>query len=252
MFKPFTWNGYSNKLKARIIKPLAVGRLTSKPAEMRLVSGKAGQLRSGNLIEITLIVDEADGVIADSRFLAYGNTALIGAGDVVCELVLRKNYDQAMRISAELIDSQVRDRKNRPAFPEDVGSHINLALSALEEALGQCDDIPLPTSYTPPTPFQADGESTCIENWLDLSVEEKKQVIEGVIASDIRPYIELDAGGIEIAKLEGYKLTIAYQGACTTCYSAVGSTLSAIQGILRQKVHPQIEVEPDASALSLS
>ena len=68
---------------------------------------------------------------------------------------------------------------------------------------------------------------------------------------EVQPYIELDAGGIEVPELKnGQEVVIAYQGACTTCPSSTGATLNAIQEILRARVHPSLTVKPDLSLLS--
>ena len=62
----------------------------------------------------------------------------------------------------------------------------------------------------------------------------------------MRPYIALDAGGVEVINLlEDKEVIIAYQGSCTSCYSAIGTTLSYIQQVLRAKVHPSLVVVPD-------
>lgn len=62
----------------------------------------------------------------------------------------------------------------------------------------------------------------------------------------MRPYIALDAGGIEVINLiEDKQVIIAYQGSCTSCYSSIGTTLSYIQQTLRAKVHPDLVVIPD-------
>lgn len=65
-----------------------------------------------------------------------------------------------------------------------------------------------------------------------------------VIDQRIRPALAGDGGGLEIIALEGLTLTIRYQGACGTCPSAIHGTLSAIEGLLRREVNPDIEVVP--------
>jgi NifU-like protein len=101
---------------------------------------------------------------------------------------------------------------------------------------------------SPLTPEMMSGSG--IEGWEELSLKEKLSIIEQVIQTEIRPYIELDAGGIQIIDLsDTHQLTIAYQGSCTSCHSATGSTLSAIQNILQAKVYPAIQVIPDLSYL---
>jgi NifU-like protein len=144
----------------------------------------------------------------------------------------------------------VRDKNDKEAFPPEVYGHLNLVLSAIENASEQCTDIPYDEVHidSPIHPEIASGG--LYPDWLALSKPEKIQVIEEIIQKEIRPYIELDAGGIQIIDLsDQYELTIAYQGSCTSCHSATGSTLNAIQHILHARVHPDIVVTPDLSFL---
>ena len=143
---------------------------------------------------------------------------------------------------------------NRDKSPGRVecGAFANLALEAIERACKKCNDIPFADHYAPPPVSDEITGTPQYPNWIELSDLQKMSALESIIQSDIRPYIELDAGGIEISKVEGYKIVIVYQGACTSCYSATGATLSAIQKILRTKVHADIEVIPDSSVLTFS
>ena len=137
-YKPFAWDLYSKKLCKAILHPHNGGVITQEEAdlcEMRLVVGKAGRFRDGNVAKIFILVDEDDGQIADSKFQMFGDSALAGALQILCGLVLRKNYDQAGHISADFIDAQVRDKADIPAFPKSTYSHLNLALSALSDAV---------------------------------------------------------------------------------------------------------------------
>ncbi len=250
----FPWARYSKKLIQKIEKPRHGGYFTQEEAAqrgMRLVVGKQGELQDGNAIHLYLFVDESDGVIADAKFQVFGQSALIGAAEAACELLIRKNYDQALKVTADLIDRQVRDKAENPAFPEETFAHLNLVLDAIEQAAEQCLDIPFAEAYVP-TPLESKGSETGgYPGWELLSREQKIAVIEEVIAADIRPYIELDAGGVQILDLvEDRELIIAYQGACTSCYSATGATLNAIQEILRAKIDPNLVITPDASFLS--
>ncbi len=82
--------------------------------------------------------------------------------------------------------------------------------------------------------------------------EQKLAVIEKVLDEDVRPYIELDEGGIEVqALIHDKELIIGYTGNCTSCYSSIGSTLSTIQQIVQSKVHPDLKVVPNLDALHL-
>jgi NifU-like protein len=250
----FPWARYSKKLAQKIENPRHGGSFTADEAEergMRLCVGTAGDPKDANFVCLHLLVDESDGVIADAKFRVFGQSALIGAAEAACDVLIRKNYDQARRLSAELIDKQVRDKPDVPAFPEETFAHLNLVLDAIEMAAELCLDIPLAVAYVP-TPLEAKGEpNEGYPGWKELSREQKIAVIEEVIATEIRPYIELDAGGVQIVDLiEDRDLIIAYEGACTSCHSATGATLNAIQEILRARVDPTLVIVPDASFLS--
>lgn len=227
------WQHYSAKLKKHILDPRAWGTLGAR-AGMRTVQGEEGVVELGNALRITLLVDLEEGIIADAKFTAFGETALIGAADIVCELVIGKTYVQAMRLSADMIDQ-------KGSFPPLTYPHINFALSALEEACSQCTDIPVSTSTPLPQEFFEGGN---YPEWTSLTQGERLSLLEEIIQRDIRPFIELDDGGVRIEGLEGDLLTIAYEGACTTCPASFGATLHAIQQLLRTKLHPTIVVAP--------
>lgn len=249
----FPWARYSKKLIAKIEHPRCAGFFTKEQSEergMHLAIGREGKITDGNEVIFYWLVDPEDGIIVDSRFQVYGQSALIGAAEITCELLIGKNYDQGRRIGAELIDKYARDRPDEASFPKETSPHLNLILGAIDQAGEQCLTIPLSLSYTHmPAPFQRGEVSheTPLD-WEKLTLQQKLGVIEQVIASDVRPYIELDAGGIIVKELLNDKeVIIAYQGSCTSCFSATGTTLSYIQQTLRAKVHASLLVIPDLS-----
>ena len=234
----------SKKIKEKLDRLRYVGFFTLNQAEekgMRLVTGKEG------MVCLYWLVDEADGVIADAKFQVFGPPALIAAAEIASELVLRKNYDQASRVSADLLDRHVRDRKDSPAFPPEAFSFLNQILSAIDRAVHQCIDIPYAATDYEATPIEWDGGDmpNGIPGWEALPQPQKIAILEEVIDKEIRPYIELDAGGVKIRELkENGEVHIAYEGSCTTCHSSTGSTLTAIQQILKRRVHPTLSVVP--------
>lgn len=249
------WVEYSKKWINKIETRRHVGSLTSEDAKarrMRLVVGKEGSCKEGSAVAFYLFVDPEDGIIAEAKFQVFGPSALIGAAELICESVMRKNYDQARRLSIDWLDRQARDFLHEPAVPKSTHIYLQQALSALTHATEQCFDIPIAELYAPPTPFEISGEARqSYPGWATLSEEQKLAVIEEVIDQEIRPYVELDAGGVQVVRFIGKnRLLIAYQGACTTCLSATGTTLDAIQQILRNKIDSAIEVIPDLSHTS--
>ncbi|HSX10937.1 MAG TPA: NifU family protein [Chlamydiales bacterium] len=243
MIQPHYWELFSKKLREKIDRLRFVGFFSPALAEeknMRLVTGRVGNLC------LYWLVDETDGIIADAKFQAFGPIGLIGAAEVGTELILRKNYDQASRLSADLIDQHVRDRKETPAFPKECHPYLNQILTAIDHAVQQCLDIPFAATYDT-TPIESDfGEIPGgIPGWEQFPSNQKLKIIEEVVDKEIRPYIELDAGGVHIKNfINDREVVIAYEGSCTTCHSSTGSTLTAIQQILKSRVHPSIFVTP--------
>lgn len=230
------------KLDKRLASLRYVGFFTFGQAEekgMRLVTG-----REGNVC-LYWLVDEADGIIADAKFQAFGPVALIAAAEIASELALRKNYDQASRISADLIDQHLRDQKNTPVLPP---ATLNQILSAIDRAVHQCLDIPFAVSYET-TPIEKDFPEIPggLPGWDKMPDSQKKELIEEVIEREIRPYIELDAGGVQVVAFQTNEVRISYEGACTSCHASTGSTLSAIQHILKARLHPSLIVVPEIS-----
>ncbi len=234
----------NKKLKEKIHSLRFVGSFSENDAKMkgmRYVEGKE------NNVIFYLLVDETDGVIADVKFQAFGPLALIAAAEILSELVIRKNYVQASRITADLIESTAKTSQEETVFPSHFHGLLNQLLSAIDHATQSCSDISCNSQSYDMTPIEWDSSAhpDGIPGWDTFSLEQKKHLIEEVIHKDIRPYIELDSGGVTIHELkENNELFIAYAGSCTTCHSATGSTLSAIQQILRAKIHPAITVIP--------
>ncbi|MBS0654600.1 MAG: NifU family protein [Verrucomicrobia bacterium] len=250
MIKTFPWARYSRKLAMRIENPYCVGIFSVEDATERhlhLAKGSVGEIQAGNFLVFYWLVDPEDGVIIDARFQAFGNSALVGACEAACELVIGKNYDQARRMSAELLDRHLQDKSKLPAFPEETFAHLNLVVDGLERTAESCSGIPLAETYVAPPIAMHDIEVVegGFPGWQELTAKQKMGVIESVLETEVRPYIELDAGGVEVVDLVNEKeVIIAYKGSCTSCHSATGATLSFIQQILRAKVFPDLDVIP--------
>lgn len=256
-FPSFPWHRYSRKVIARIENARCYGTFTPEDAterQMRAILGQEGLIEDGNAVHLYWLLDPTDGVIVDARFQVFGQSALIAAADAACELLIGKNYDQAKRIGADLIDRHLRDRIDQEAFPIETHAHLNLVVSAIEDAVSRCFDIPLSPTYLSPVPRDiATSEQGGYPSWLELPREQKLSLIEDVLNEEIRPYIELDAGGVEVLDLiNDSELLISYQGSCTTCYSSIGATLSTIQQILQSKIHPSLKVVPNLDDLKFA
>jgi len=78
-----------------------------------------------------------------------------------------------------------------------------------------------------------------------LNSEQESQLLKQInqfLDQRVRPALAGDGGGLEVLGLEGYTLSIRYQGACGSCPSAIHGTLVAIENLLRREINPALEV----------
>lgn len=240
MIQQFPWVTFSAKMIKSILRPVHAGELKTP------YIGEEGSGDNGSKVRFYLLVNTEDGVIQDAKFKAFGETLLIGAADIICELVMQKNYGSAKRISAELVEKTAEERSHKKGFPSEAASYINLALEALDLALAKCDGLPIPEEFLVTPVDLSDLKNGDYPNWAALTHVERIALISEVLTHEIAPYVQLDGGDVKIKELKNdIELTIKYEGSCTTCISSTGSTLNAIQQILRARVHPQLVVIPD-------
>lgn len=225
---------YSKKVILHFEHPKNCGVLVARN-EIPLVTGKYE--KNGLKIALYLLVDATDGIIADAKFQAIAPPLIIAALDVLCDLVIRKNYALAKSIRPENILKALDD--------DDI--NLTPLLDTLDAATNSCAELHLPT-----TPLPKENKGAGLPDWASYSKKEKLALIEKVIEEEIRPYIEMDEGGIEVQELiNDQEIVIAYKGACTTCFSSIGATLNSIQEIIQSKLHPDLTVVPDLSLLTI-
>lgn len=85
------------------------------------------------------------------------------------------------------------------------------------------------------------------EEELQLSSEEETELfkkINELLDVRVRPALAGDGGGLQVLGLDGYTLTIRYQGACGSCPSSIRGTLVAIENLLKREINPAIDVVP--------
>lgn len=87
---------YSKETMKRFLDPQNFGRLEKANAV-----GKVGNPRCGDLMEITMLVE--DNVIKEIKFHTLGCAAAISVSDVVCDLIKGKTLEEAQNISEQEI-----------------------------------------------------------------------------------------------------------------------------------------------------
>ena len=74
---------------------------------------------------------------------------------------------------------------------------------------------------------------------LDMSIEDLNKVLE-----EIRPYLAMDGGDMEVVGMKGLEIHMKLHGACDGCPHAGLTMKYGIENLLREKVHEEIEVMP--------
>ncbi len=227
--KKNSWGNIDKKLKEKILKPNNAGFFSeeeSNERSVRLVTGHSENL--GYKVKFYWLVDRDDGTIVDAKFQTFGPPMLIGVADLFCDSAVSRNYQQAKMITLEKID-------------KDIFDIMHLAVT---DASSKCLDIPI--SINANVNLNEDLKSPkSLSEWNNLAKKEKISLIEKVLDEEVRALIALDGGGVEIVDLKGDELLISYHGACSSCYSAFGSTLSFIQETLQKKVYEELYVTPE-------
>jgi len=77
-----------------------------------------------------------------------------------------------------------------------------------------------------------------------MSDVEKYQAIDALFDKAIRPALQGDGGDLELDLVRGNEVIISYQGACGSCPSSAGATLSGIERAIRQNVFADAIVIP--------
>lgn len=83
-------------------------------------------------------------------------------------------------------------------------------------------------------------DNITLEN--QMNDEEKYKAIEELFDKAIRPALESDGGNLELDLVKGNDVIITFQGACVSCPSSSGSTLSGIERALQRAIDPNIHV----------
>ena len=227
---------FSKNFSLRVEAPTCLGHFTKEDALLReatLAQGEAGSYEEGNKVIFSWLIDKT-GIVIDALFSAFGDSTLIGCAERICEKSIGKSYERACHITRNELEAYLSDGKKE--LSRRVKRLISLVLEARDSV---CSSLP---QY---------HEQACHPEWETLSKEERLTLIRGVIEEYILPYLRKDGGGIEILDLvDGYKVSVVFQGACVDCMGSSGSTFAYIQHLLKNKVHASLEIEQKGMSLN--
>ncbi len=245
MIKTYFWARFSSKLKKSLRSLKHSGALTATPG-VKLINGSSKCYMRGSSLAIYWLVNEESLEITNASHITLGGPALMAAAEALCSLSIGKKVAQAITLSADDLDAHFRSRSDKMAFPEESSTDLNVVIDTLDALRDKCGEefSALSSTLNRAAPMEKDSAKE-YPGWGALTKEEKIAVIEEALDKEVRPYVSMDGGGVEIIELEeGDRLIIAYQGACAFCFAATGATLSYIQQTLNKNVSSSIVVVP--------
>ena len=198
------------------------------------------------------LVDTVEDRIYSAKFFAYGGKVSLAVGEALSSLVKGLTIDEACSLLGSDVENHLRDEPEVPSVPE---SKL-FAFGAVEELLKIIkDDYPGAKGLAiASAAAKKDGKpqrsmaelSMADQAWMGLSKEDQKAQIDLVLDEKIRPALMSDGGNVEVLDVvDGEKIIVQYQGACGSCGSSLGATLSFIERALRDDVYNDLQVIPN-------
>jgi NifU-like protein len=114
------WESYSNKVNDRMLNPRHLGEITKEQAAgmgATLVVADWGAEVCGDAIRAFWAVDARSGRILDARFKTFGCGTAIASSDMMCEMIIGKTVDEAMKITNLDVEHALRDDDDTAAIP---------------------------------------------------------------------------------------------------------------------------------------
>ncbi len=242
---------FSQKIESLASSPKFRGAFFTEDAASKNLALVTAKYRD---IKVYWLVDPYSDLIYDAKFFSYGGTLSIAMGDTLCQLAKGMKVESACSLSIAGLESMLRDTPDMPAtaIPMDeafvsLPSLLKAVLDSYPSAKAMAfATIQVKATQNPAQRTVTYADLTAADElWLKKSKEEQIATIDEIIAKDIRPGLNFDGGDLQIMDIEnGAKLTIKYQGACGSCGSSTGATLSFIEDTLRRQVFGGMQVVP--------
>lgn len=214
----------SDAVRTRLAALRFVGELTDADAAShgcRLIVATHGADAAPEHIRLSVLVD-AGGVVADVRFRSNAQDDLLAAYDTMAEMMLGGLLVDAATITPRRVEAVLRGASATPAFDVALdGDKPFFVLTKAVQALEKPKESPTTSDQLP---------------WGEVGLFEKVRRIELVLDQHVRPALASDGGGIDLVDLQGDELIVQYHGACGSCSSSIGGTLTFIQDSLNNNL----------------
>lgn len=195
------------------------------------------------------LVDLKEDRIFSARFFAYGGKVSLVIGETLCTMVEGLTVDEACSLLKTDVEAKLRDEPEVPAVPESkmkAFDTVEELLKTAKEQYPSAKGVAIASASIDKADFQSTTELNLVaQAWLGLTKDEQKEQIEIVLDEHIRPALMNDGGNVQVLDVtDGEKILVQYQGACGSCGSSLGATLSFMESTLRKHIYNDISVVP--------
>jgi NifU-like protein len=134
------WESYSGKVNDRMLHPRHLGEITAAEAEKlnaRLVVADWGAEVCGDAIRAFWAVRVSDGRILDAKFKTFGCGTAIASSDMMCEMIIGKTVDEAMKITNIDVERALRDVQDTASIPPQKMHCSVMAYDVIRKAVSE-------------------------------------------------------------------------------------------------------------------
>ena len=202
--------------------------------------------------KIYVLADKAEDRIYSAKFFAYGGKVSVAIGETLCNMIKGLTMDEACSLKGEDIEVCLRDEPEVPAVPESKNkafANVEELLKVLQHGYPTAKAVAEESASIDKNEVKAVSSaelSMAEQAWMGLSKEDQIIQINIVLDDKVRPALMSDGGNVQVLDVvDGEKVMIQYQGACGSCGSSLGATLSFMEQALRKEIHNELMVVPN-------
>ena len=214
-----------------------VGELTAADAVShgcQLIVMSHGADHAPDHIKLSLLVDQG-GLVFSGRFQTNAKDDLLAAYDVMVELTVGHPLIDAKTVTPKRVEAVLRGNGTTPAFALTlVADQPFFILRKAVEHFEKPKDAPRTADQLP---------------WPEVGLFEKVRRIETVLDQHVRPALASDGGGLDLVDLQGDELMVQYHGACGSCSSSIGGTLTFIQDSINNNLGTNLVIKVSQMSL---
>ena len=199
------------------------------------------------------LVDVVEDRVYSAKFFAYGGKVSVGICETLCTLVKGLTLDEACSLLGADVERTLRDDPELPAVPEakkTAFGNVPELLKMIKESYPEAKAVAMASNNLIESgatkPKSAKELTMQDQAWLGLTEEDQIKQIDIVLDEKVRPALMQDGGNIQVMEVvDGERVIVQYQGACGSCGSSLGATLSFIERALRDDVYNDLQVIPN-------